>query len=336
VKAPRTWGGGTGDGSGGGREAAFPTAREWAEELNALFGADVREEVLGRAAAAGRTDVLDELSPDSVRPSIDLLTNILSLAGGLPEQKLAKLRPLVRRLVEELTRELATRLRPALTGLATPRPTRRPGGPLDLSRTVRANLGTARKLEDGRTLIVPERPIFGTRARRAADWRLILVVDVSGSMEASVVWSALTAAVLGGVPALSTHFLAFSTEVVDLTGRVADPLSLLLEVRVGGGTHIAAGLRHARSLVTVPSRTIVAVVSDFEEGYPVAGLLGEVRTLASSGVHLIGCAALDDTGLARYSVPIAQQLVAAGMPVAALSPLALARWVGERVRGEAR
>ena len=329
-------GGGTGDGSGGGREAAFPTAREWADELNALFGADVREEVLGRAAATGRTDVLDELSPDSVRPSIDLLTNILSLAGGLPEQKLAKLRPLVKRLVEELTRELATRLRPALTGLATPRPTRRPGGPLDLSRTVRANLGTARKLDDGRTLIVPERPIFGTRARRAADWRLILVVDTSGSMEASVVWSALTAAVLGGVPALSTHFLAFSTEVVDLTGRVSDPLSLLLEVRVGGGTHIAAGLRHARSLVTVPSRTIVAVVSDFEEGYPVAGLLGEVRALASSGVHLIGCAALDDTGLARYSVPIAQQLVAAGMPVAALSPLALARWVGERVRGEAR
>ncbi|MEZ0115910.1 hypothetical protein ABH920_009952 [Catenulispora sp. EB89] len=329
-------GDGSGDGSGGGRETAFPTAREWADELNALFGADVREEVLGRAAAAGRTDVLDQLDPSSVRPSVELLTNILSLAGGLPEQKLAKLRPLVRRLVAELTRELATRLRPTLTGLATPRPTRRPGGPLDLSRTVRANLGTARRLDDGRTLIVPERPVFGTRARRAADWRLILVVDVSGSMEASVVWSALTAAVLGGVPALSTHFLAFSTEVVDLTDRVPDPLALLLEVRVGGGTHIAAGLRHARSLVTVPSRTIVAVVSDFEEGYPVGGLLGEVRSLAASGVHLIGCAALDDTGLARYSVPIAQQLVAAGMPVAALSPLALARWVGERVRGEAR
>ena len=117
-----------------------------------------REEVLGRAAAAGRTDVLTELNPDSVRPDIGLLTDILSLAGGLPEQKLAKLRPLVRRLVEQLTRELATRLRPALTGLATPRPTRRPGGPLDLSRTVRANLGTARRLDDGRTLIVPERP----------------------------------------------------------------------------------------------------------------------------------------------------------------------------------
>ncbi|EDY56469.2 VWA domain-containing CoxE family protein [Streptomyces sviceus ATCC 29083] len=261
---------------------------------------------------------------------------MLSLAGGMPEQQLAKLRPLVRRLVDELAKELATRLRPALTGLATPRPTRRPGGRIDLPRTLRANLAHTHRTDDGRTLIVPERPVFSTRSRREADWRLILVVDVSGSMEASVVWSALTAAVLGGVPTLSTHFLAFSTEVIDLTDRVDDPLSLLLEVRVGGGTHIAAGLAQARSLVTVPSRTLIVVVSDFEEGYPLGGLLGEVRALAGSGVHLMGCAALDDTGTPRYSVPVAQQLVAAGMPVAALSPLALARWVGDRLRRENR
>lgn len=338
------YGGGRGEGAedpsapgaGGGREASFPTAREWAGELEALFGSEVRSEVLARAADAGRPDVLSELDPDAARPSVELLTSVLSLAGGLPEQQLARLRPLVRRLVEELSRELATRLRPALSGLATPRPTRRPGGPLDLARTLRANLAHTRLLDDGRTVVVPERPVFRTRARQEADWRLILVVDVSGSMEASVVWSALTAAVLGGVPSLSTHFLAFSTEVVDFTGRVDDPLSLLLEVRVGGGTRIAAGLAHARGLVTVPSRTLVVVVSDFEEGGPVGGLLGEVRALASSGVQLLGCAALDDDGAPRYSVPVARQLVAAGMPVAALSPLALARWVGERLRGEAR
>ncbi|QDY81426.1 vWA domain-containing protein [Streptomyces qinzhouensis] len=323
-------------GRGGGQDASFPTAREWAEELQALFGAEVREEVLARAADRGRSDVLAELDPDAVRPSVDLLTSVLSLAGGLPEQRLARLRPLVRRLVDELAKELATRTRPALTGLATPRPTRRPGGRIDLPRTLRANLVHARKRADGSTLVVPERPVFSTRSRKEADWRLILVVDVSGSMEASVVWSALTAAVLGGVPTLSTHFLAFSTDVIDLTDRVDDPLSLLLEVRVGGGTHIAAGLAHARALVTVPSRTLVVVVSDFEEGYPLGGLLGEVRALASSGVHLLGCAALDDSGSPRYSVPIAQQLVAAGLPVAALSPLALARWVGDRLRGESR
>ncbi|MET7332042.1 DUF5682 family protein [Nonomuraea sp. NPDC005650] len=323
-------------GDAGGREAPFPTAREWSEELESLFGAEVREEVLARAADAGRPDVLTELDPASVRPSVELLTSVLSLAGGLPEQQVAKLRPLVRRLVDELTRELATRLRPAMTGVATPRPTRRPGGRLDLPRTLRANLPYTRRLDDGRLVVVPERPVFSTRSRREADWRLILVVDVSGSMEASVVWSALTAAVLAGVPTLSTHFLSFSTQVIDLTDRVDDPLSLLLEVRVGGGTHIAAGLAQARTLVTVPSRTLVVVVSDFEEGYPIGGLLGEVRALAGSGVHLLGCAALDDQGVPRYSIPIAQQLVAAGMPVAALSPLALARWVGDRLRGEHR
>ncbi|MFG2710906.1 DUF5682 family protein [Streptomyces goshikiensis] len=323
-----------GAGHGGGQDPSFPTAREWSAELEALFGADVREEVLADAAGAGRTDVLAQLDPALVRPSVELLTSVLSLAGGMPEAQLARLRPLVKRLVDELARELATRLRPALSGIATPRPTRRPGGRLDLARTLRANLAHTRRLDDGRVVVVPERPVFSTRASREADWRLILVVDVSGSMEASVIWSALTAAVLGGVPTLSTHFLAFSTQVVDLTDRVEDPLSLLLEVRVGGGTHIAAGLAHARSLITVPSRTLVVVVSDFEEGAPLGGLLGEVRALASSGAHLLGCAALDDTGTPRYSVPVARQLVAAGMPVAALSPLALARWVGERLRGE--
>ncbi|MET8506571.1 DUF5682 family protein [Streptomyces sp. NPDC004787] len=323
-------------GQGGGQEQSFPTAREWAQELEALFGTDVREEVLAEAADAGRTDVLAQLDPAVVRPSVELLGSVLSLAGGMPEAQLARLRPLVKRLVDELSRELATRLRPALTGVATPRPTRRPGGRLDLPRTLRANLAHTRRTKDGRLVVVPERPVFGTRASKEADWRLVLVVDVSGSMEASVIWSALTAAVLGGVPTLSTHFLAFSTQVIDLTDRVDDPLSLLLEVRVGGGTHIAAGLAHARSLITVPSRTLVVVVSDFEEGAPLGGLLGEVRALASSGAHLLGCAALDDTGAPRYSVSVARQLVAAGMPVAALSPLELARWVGDRLRGEAR
>ncbi|KOT39169.1 von Willebrand factor A [Streptomyces caelestis] len=321
----------TGPGTGGGRQAPYPGVREWSEELAALFGPGIREEVLATAAASGRGDVLAELDADSVRPSVDLLRTVLRHAGGLPEARLAALRPLVRRLVDALTRQLATRLRPALHGAALPRPGRRPGGGLDLPRTLRANLATARRAPDGTVRVIPEHPVFRTRGRRAADWRLILVTDVSGSMEASTVWAALTASVLAGVPTLSTHFLAFSTEVVDLTGHVDDPLSLLLEVSVGGGTHIAAGLRHARELVTVPSRTLVVVVSDFEEGYPLGGLLAEVRALVSAGCHVLGCASLDDTGRPRYSTGVAGRLVAAGMPVAALSPLELARWVGEKI-----
>ncbi|MGQ4718844.1 DUF5682 family protein [Streptomyces anulatus] len=319
-----------GPGPRGGREPSFPGVREWSEDLAALFGPGVREEVLAAAVVTGRQDVLAELDPAATTPSVELLRTILRYAGGLPEARLAALRPLVRHLVDELTRQLATRLRPALTGTMLARPTRRPGGRLDLPRTLRANLATARRTADGTIQVIPEKPVFRSRARRSADWRLILVTDVSGSMESSTIWSALTASVLAGVPTLSTHFLAFSTEVVDLTGHVHDPLSLLLEVSVGGGTHIAAGLRHARSLIEVPSRTLVVVISDFEEGAPLAGLLAEVRSLVTTGCHVLGCASLDDAGRPRYSTGVAGQLVAAGMPVAALSPLELARWIGEK------
>ncbi|RAY16596.1 hypothetical protein DPM19_05840 [Actinomadura craniellae] len=319
-------------GTGGGTGDPYPTAREWSGELEALFGARIRDEVLGRAAARGRSDAILQLDPERVTASVDLLEHVLSLAGALPEAGLARLRRLVDRLVAELTRELARRLRPALTGLATPRPSRRPVGPLDLGRTVRANLHTARRTGTAITL-VPERPVFRTRARRSADWHIFLAVDVSGSMERSTIYSALTAAVLHGVPALSVHFVTFSTKVIDLTGRVADPLALLLEISVGGGTDIGRGLAYVREQITVPARSIVAVVSDFEEGVSTGRLLGEVRALAESGAHLLGLAALDDGGQPVFNRGIAERVAAAGMPVAALSPAELAAWIGERVRG---
>ncbi|HZM78622.1 MAG TPA: DUF5682 family protein [Candidatus Limnocylindrales bacterium] len=321
-----------GRGQGGGRERSTPQARQWLEELEALFGKDVREEVLARSAEAGRAEALLAVDPEAVRPSMDLLHAVLSLAGGLPEARLARLRPLVDRLVRDLTAQLARRMRPALTGIGIPRRTRRPTGRLDLAATVRANLHTVRTTEDNRQQLVPERLIFRSRGRRSVEWQIVLVVDVSGSMEESTIWAALTAAVLAGVPALRTHFVTFSTQVMDLTDRVDDPLGLLLEISVGGGTHIAAGLRYARQIVTTPSRTIVIVISDFEEGYPIGGLLEAVRALIDDGVTLLGCASLDDRGQPRYSTGIAGRLVAAGMPVAALSPTALAHWIGERVR----
>jgi hypothetical protein len=330
------YGTGRGEGShdvgpGGGREAAFPSVREWDDELEALFGARVRDEVLARAAAAGRLDAALHLPPDAVRPSVELLHAVLSLAGGASEAQLGRLRPLVARLVTALTAQLARRLRPALTGLTGAHRTRRRTGVLDLPGTIRANLRTARRDADGSVQVLPERPVFRARNRRSVDWQLIILTDVSGSMEPSTVWAALTASVLAGVPALRTRFLTFSTEVIDLTDRLDDPLRLLLEVRVGGGTHIAKALRYARDQVTVPARTMVVVISDFEEGYPVGDLIGEVRALVDSGCAVLGCASLDDRGVARYSVGVGEQLVAAGMPVAALSPLELARWVGERV-----
>lgn len=334
------YGFGRGEGARGRGGAAagsgFPSVRSWAEELEALFGREVREEVLGRAAARGQTAAALEVEAESVSPSVELLQQMLSLKGGLAEDKLLRLRRLVDRIVGLLITALAVQVRPALTGMVSPRPSRRRTGPLDLGRTIRANLRTARRQPNGTYAILPDQPIFRTRVRRSLDWRVILVVDVSGSMEESVIYSALMAAIIGGLPAVTAHFVAFSTEIVDLSDHVTDPLGLLLEIEVGGGTLIAHALRYARGLVRVPARTIVVLVSDFEEGGPVGALLSEVRSIVDSGAHLLGLAALDDRGKPRYSLSVAEQVVAAGMPVAALTPLELARWLGEKIGGRRR
>ena len=318
-------------GGGGGQEEGFPTVRAWRDEIEALFGASVFEEVAAKAAAQGRVGALLELDPDAVAPSVELLEQVLSLKGGLGESQLGRLRQLISRVVDQLTRELAVRVRPALHGAISPRPTRRPTGMLHLAKTVAANLARTR-IEDERVTFIPERLFFKSRSRRHMDWHVVLVVDVSGSMEPSVIYSAMMAAILSGVPWIGVKFIAFSTEIVDLSEHAHDPLALLLEVSVGGGTHIAKGLRYARSLVTVPQRTIVITVSDFEEGFSVDGLLQEVRALVEGGVTCLGLAALDDRGAPRYAVPIAEQVAAAGMPVAALTPMELARWIGDQIR----
>jgi Mg-chelatase subunit ChlD len=237
-------------------------------------------------------------------------------------------------VVGTLLEELAARLQPALVGTLVNRPTRRRRGrgQLDLRRTVADNLRTVRFRADGSPQLVPDRLVFRSRARRSLDWQVILLVDVSGSMEASVIYSALMAAILGGLPAVSTHFVAFSTRVMDLSDKVHDPLGLLLAVSVGGGTNIARALRYARQLLRVPARSLVILVTDFEEGGPLHALLAEVRALAESGARPLGLAALDDQGAPRFARAVAEEVVDAGMPVAAVTPLELARWIADQLR----
>lgn len=324
---------GTRGGKGGGREQPVPTAAEWADDLEALFGSDVCQEVLGASATSGNLSAVNALNPDTVVPSIDLLQQVLSLAGGSSELRTQRLRAIAQRITEQLAQKLAVRLRPHVNGLSTARPTRRRNRRLNLPRTIRGNLANAIRRDDGRPTIVAKNLIFNSSSKREMDWHLTFVVDVSGSMTSSVVYSALCAAIFAQLPALSIRFLAFSTQVVDLSEHVTDPLTLLLEVQIGGGTHIGLGLRHARAGIRVPPRSLVVVVSDFEEGVSPGELIAETRALVEAGVKCLGLAALDDQGVARFHQGFAHMVASAGMPVAAVSPERLAQWVGDQIRG---
>lgn len=305
--------------------------RQWGEEITMLFGPDQLQEIFGKAAEQGRTDVVTSLNADDVKPSVELLTTVLNLKGALPESRLIQLRPLVRKIVDELSRALATQLSPTLQGLANTKPSRRKSPRLDLPATVRGNLKHT-VMVNNRPQIVPVNPIFRAPEQKTSPWHIIVLVDVSGSMEPSTIFAAMTSAILAGVRTFKVSFMTFDTSVIDLTDHVTDPLELLLEIKVGGGTDIAKGVRYAATKVTNPTKTVLILISDFEEWGSVGNLTHAIRQLADSGVKLIGCAALDDKGQAAYNVGIAESVAAAGMRVACVSPLELTRWVREVIQ----
>lgn len=311
--------------------SGFPTIRQWKEELQKFFDQQVCDEVVVQAATQGRIAAIHEIDPQQVSPSIDLLEQVLALKSAASEKQLEHLRKLASRIIDELVRELSQKIQPAFSGLSTPKPTIRNTGKIHLKKTLNANLSKAYYDANGNVRIVPHKVFFQNKVKKTLGWHIVLVVDISGSMERSVIHSAITASILARLPALSVHFVAFNTEVIDFSERVHDPLDLLFHVSVGGGTLIAKGLNYARNLIKKPAQTIVILISDFAEGGSVSHLLHEVDALKNTGSHLLGLAAVDHSGEPCYETAIAEQVVSAGMPVAALTPLELSRWIAKKI-----
>jgi uncharacterized protein with von Willebrand factor type A (vWA) domain len=192
--------------------------------------------------------------------------------------------------------------------------------------TIRRNLGT---YDPERQRLLVEEVRFFERNTRRVPWDVVLCVDQSGSMAGSVIHSAVTAAILAGLPAFRVRLVVFDTAVVDLSAHVDDPVEVLMTVQLGGGTDIGKAVRYCSQLVENPSRTVLVLVTDFYEGGPPRELERAVTALAEARVRLLGLAALDGDAHPVYDRQQAERLVACGMEVAALTPQQLAAWLVE-------
>ncbi len=162
-------------------------------------------------------------------------------------------------------------------------------------------------------------------------WEITLCVDQSASMLDSLVHSCVMAGILYSLPMLKVRLVVFDTSVVDLTDYVDDPVEMLMKVQLGGGTDIGKALGYCEQKVTKPRRSIVVLISDFEEGASVSTLVNTCRRLAEAGVTLLGLAAMDDNAIGNFDQGIAQRLSEAGMDIAALTPKHLAEWLSKRI-----
>lgn len=328
---------------GAGLEGSTLETPDWIAHLRDLFPRECLEVVERDALQRfGMTELLrDPATLEAVEPSEQMLKLIVQFRSQIPEEAREQARRIVDAVVRDLHRKLQLTVRPALTGaLDRQRRTRlKVAANLDAWHTLRANLKNVRPAEDpdlsGAFQLGIDKLVFHARKRRHADWRVILLVDQSGSMLDSVVHAAIMGAIFASVPEIDFRLVAFDTSVVDMTEIAHDPVEVLFSVQLGGGTAIEKAVGYAASLVGNPRNTIVVVLSDFYEGPPPELLYTRVKDLVDSGVKVLGLAALGADGQPEFDRQVAKNLVALGMPVAAMTPLKLAEWIAQHVRGGA-
>jgi len=221
--------------------------------------------------------------------------------------------------VEDLERRLATRTRATLTGALdrsarVHRPRHRD---IDWDRTIRANL---RHYLPEHGTVVPERLIGHGRASQAVRKDVVLCVDQSGSMAASVVYSGVFAAVLASMRSLRTSLVVFDTAVVDLTDELHDPVEVLFGVQLGGGTDINRAIAYCQGLIQQPADTIFVLISDLYEGGIAEEMLRRSAEIVDSGATMIALLALSDSGAPSYDASHAAALADIGIPAFACTP----------------
>lgn len=319
---------------GAGLEPSQLTVPEWINQVHELFPQRTIERIEKDALERYQ---LEEIvtNPELLgraQPNMTLLKAVLRTKHLMNQEVLAMARTLVRKVIEQLLDKLSRQVQSPFTGALDRR--RRSflkvAKNFDAQTTIRRNLSNYDP--QSRRLYI-KTPYFNSRVRRQADrWQIIILVDQSGSMLDSTIYSAITASIFFGIRSIRTHLCMFDTEVVDVTEQCVDPVETLMKVQLGGGTDIGHALDYAASLIDNPSRTIVVLITDFFEGGPIGRLYSITKQLAESGVTLLGLAALDERANPSYDRGVAEEMVELGAHVAAMTPGELAEWVAEKVR----
>jgi Mg-chelatase subunit ChlD len=305
----------------GGLRRSSPRVARWLGDIRTYFPASVVS-VLQRDAMErlGLAELL--LEPEllgAVQPDVHLVGTLLGLRRAIPERSRETARAVVRHVTDALERRLGSPTRQAVTGaLHRAARTRRPRpSDIDWGRTVAANL---RHYQPELGTVIPERLVgYGRRSPQMLR-EVILCLDQSGSMAASVVYASVFGAVLASVRSLSTRLVVFDTQVVDLTEELDDPVDVLFGVQLGGGTDIAGALSYCAAQVTRPRDTVLVLISDLFEGGDPDEMLRVAGSLAAAGVTVIALLALSDDGAPAYDHDHAAALAAFGVPAFACTP----------------
>ena len=334
--------GGRGGGGGGksssdrtgGKGGPQLTVPDWVDAVNELFpqqSKEVMQKELVRRRGIAEIMEKPELL-EKIEPNLELVKTLLTHRDLLNPKTRVLARKIIEKVVEELKRKMQVQVEQAITGAIrrdrhSPRKVFRN---LDLKTTIRRNL---KNYDEKMGKLLVDRVYFYAAERKKKPWHVIVVVDQSGSMLESAIFSAVMASIFAELPAVKTSLVLFDTEVVDLSDQVGQPVDVLLSIQLGGGTDITKGLMYASELVRQPARTIVVLITDFYEGRPESDLVAQTRLMADGGIRMIGLGALGYDARPAYNKPTALKLKKVGMDILVCTPEKLAECMAQIIRG---
>jgi Mg-chelatase subunit ChlD len=309
-----------GDGDEGDLSDSAPDIARWLGDIRGYFPDNVvrimQRDALKRFKLRNVLDQPELLA--AIEPGVNLVADILALRKVMPVKTRETAREVVRQVVEELREKLTYPLEQAIKGsLNRATRTRRPRyKEINWGRTIHKNL---KHYQPAQETIVPE-TLVGYGRKRSSLKEIIIALDTSGSMAASVVYGSIYAAVLASIPAVSTRLVMFDTSVIDLTEELSDPVDLLFGIRLGGGTNIDRSLAYCQGLVSRPQDTVLVLITDLYEGGNKDGMVQRLAMLSADGVKVVTLLALNDKGAPRFNREMAQQLADLGLPSFACTP----------------
>jgi Mg-chelatase subunit ChlD len=317
-----------------GRGPSQLTVPDWVDAVNELFPHQSKEvmqrELIRRRGLAEIMEKPELL--EKIEPNLELVKTLLTHRELMNPKTRILARKIIDKVVEELKRKMQIQVEQAITGALrkdrhSPRQVFRN---LDLKTTLRRNLQNF-DATSGRLIV--DRLFFFAAERKKKPWHVIVVVDQSGSMLESAIFSAVMASIFAELPAVKTSLVLFDTQIVDLSDKVGQPVDVLLSLQLGGGTDITQALMYANGLVRQPQRTIVVLITDFYEGRAESDLVAQTRLMADGGLRMIGLGALGYDARPAYNKSTAGKLRKVGMDILVCTPEKLAECMAEIIRG---
>ncbi len=315
----------------GGLDPSQISIPEWLSEVRRLFPKETVEVI--ERHALDRYHITELVTDAEVlsrlEPNMELLKLLLAFRNQLQnEEVLSAARRIIRQVVDEITQKLEHEVKRRLSG----KHSRSGYSPLRVAQnldwrgTIRKNL----KYYDQQTRRLRIQDLkFYSRVERRLPWEILLCVDQSSSMAESVIHSAVMAGILAKLPSIRVHICVFGTAIVDLSEHVGDPVEVLMNAQLGGGTDIAGALTYCETLISNPHRSILVLISDFCEGGSTEDLFATCKRLTEAGVRTLGLAALDFEAKPYYDRSTAEHLAQCGVQIAALTPGRFAQWLAQ-------